>query len=199
MRFPWFLRRLRGSLSVVLVAAAVLAGCTSMPVTSMVKLARTDFTTVDPSVLRVAVRLPTGVRPLPRSVTLRLSVKTGSAQPVTKEFVLADLADAGELIGLRGEVAEGTAVYGYRLEPADAAEVVALRTEMMARKSRGERGSLTLEVGAKACRADGAPDRVRLTTYLKTEAGGDFFPLVRNVDLREIAGQAVPAELPRCG
>ncbi|NVO15129.1 MAG: hypothetical protein HXX10_13925 [Rhodoplanes sp.] len=178
---------------------ACLAGCTAMPLTSMVKLARTDFTTVDPAALRVAVRLPTSVRPRPRSVTLRLTVSVGSAAPVVQEFVLADLADLSELVGRRSDVKGGTAIYAYRLDPADAARLVALRSDLMARKGRGERGSLTLGVGAEACRVGDAPARVLLTTYLRTEAGGDFFPLVRDVDLREVAGQAVPAELPPCG
>ncbi|MBK5961822.1 hypothetical protein CCR97_26965 [Rhodoplanes elegans] len=193
MRFS----RSRRGLAATLGAAAVLLGaCTSMPVTSMVKLARTDFATIDPAVLRVAVRLPAGVRPRPGSVTLKLTVTVGAAAPVVSAFVLADLADPAELASLRGEVTKGAAVWAYRLEPADVARVTALRSELMARKGRGERGSLSLGVGAEACRTAAAPERVLLTTYLKTEAGGDFFPLVRDVDLRDVPGAG---ELPSCG
>lgn len=188
-------RRFSG-LPALLVAPALLVGCSSMPVTSMVKLARTDFAAIDPAVLRVAVKLPEGVRPLPRSVTLRLTVTVAGAAPVVQEYVLADLADPGEIAGLRGEVTKGTAVWAYRLDPADVARVTTARRDMLARKERGERGSLAIGVGAKACRTDAAPQRVLLTTYLKTEPDGGFFPLLRDVDLRDVPGAG---ELPRCG
>ena len=35
-----------------------MAGCSHMPVTSMVKLARVDFETSDPAQLRAAIKLP---------------------------------------------------------------------------------------------------------------------------------------------
>lgn len=191
-----FSRSCRGLAAILAVVALTAGACTSMPVTSMVKLARTDFATIDPAVLRVAVRLPAGVRPRPGTVTLKLTVTVGTAPPVVSTFVLADLADRAEIASLRAEVTTGTAVWAYRLEPADVSRVTALRSDLMARKGRGERGSLTIGVGAEACRTDAAPDRVLLTTYLKTEATGDYFPLVRDVDLREVPGAG---ELPSCG
>jgi hypothetical protein len=176
----------------------LLAGCAAMPVTSMVKLARTDFTTVDPASLRVALKLPEGVRPRPRGVRLRLTGTVDGAKE-TQEFVLADLADPGEFVSLRGEVSKGTAVYAFRLEPADVPRLVAWRADLLARKARGGHGSLTLGVAADGCRTGPLPATILLTTYLRTEPGGDFFPLARDIDLRKVAGQAVAAELPPCG
>ena len=56
-----------------------MAGCSHMPVTSMVKLARVDFETSDPAQLRAAIKLPRTLRPQPNGVTLRLAVQVGRA------------------------------------------------------------------------------------------------------------------------
>jgi hypothetical protein len=55
-----------------------MAGCSHMPVTSMVKLARVDFETSDPAQLRAAIKLPRTLRPQPNGVTLRLAVQVGT-------------------------------------------------------------------------------------------------------------------------
>lgn len=185
-----------------LLAGAVLeylAGCTSMPLASMAKLARTDFTTVDPAALRVALKLPDGVHPRPHGVRLRLTGTVDGATD-TQEFVLADLVDPGELISLRGEVSKGTAVYAFRLEPADLPRLVAWRADMLARKARGGRGALTLGVAADGCRAGAMPATILLTTYLRTDPDGDFFPLARDVDLRKVLpGEDLATKIPPCG
>lgn len=184
---------------VVGLALTLLAGCTSMPLTSMVKLARTDFATVDPAALRVALKLPDGVRPRPRGVRLRLTGTIDGATE-TQEFALADLADPGELVSLRGEVSKGTAIYAFRLEPADVPRLSAWRSDMLARKARGGHGSLTLGVAADGCRTGAMPGIVLLTTYLRTDPGGDFFPLARDVDLRKaMPGEDLATKVPPCG
>jgi hypothetical protein len=179
-------------------ALALLAGCASMPVTSMVRLARTDFSTVDPGALRVAVKLPQGIFPRRDRVRLVLTATIdGVAQK--QEFVLADLADPGELARLRGDVPAGFTIHGFRLAPPDLPRLSTFRADLLARKKAGAHGSMSLAVAADACRAGALPDAVPLTTYLRTEQGGDFFPLVRDVDLRK----AIPAKdgeelLPPC-
>lgn len=120
-------------------ALVLLSACGHMPVTSMVKLARTDFATVDPAELRVAVKLPQTVRPRRDGVRLRVTVKTGSGPAQVEEFVLRDLNDAGELMALRAEVEPGTAIYAFRLDPNDLARVQAFRAAALQRQASGAR------------------------------------------------------------
>ncbi|WP_244431954.1 hypothetical protein [Rhodopseudomonas sp. B29] len=162
----------------------------------MVKLARTDLSATDPAVLRIAVRLPQGLRP--RRVTLRISIAVG-ADRREQAFVLADADEAAELLSLAGEVTSGTAIYVFRIAPADVSRLVAIREELAAHKAKGERGSLTLGVGAEACRTGALPAETLITTYLKTEKTGDFFPLTRDVDLRkDLPKEAAPEHIPVC-
>jgi len=179
-------------------ALTLLPGCTSMPVTSMVKLMRTDFTHIDPSVLRVAVKLPQTVKPRRGGVKLKLTLATDGAKQ-EREFVLDDLNDPAELLSLRAEVSRGTAIHAFRLEPADVARVIAMRDEMLAAKQRGAKGSLTIGVSADGCRAGPLPDKVPLTTYLRTEADGEFFALARDIDLRAaVSAEQLATKLPPC-
>ncbi|MGX7743928.1 hypothetical protein [Rhodopseudomonas parapalustris] len=183
-------------------AAAVLwlgalTACSSIPVTTMVKLARTDLSATDPSALRIAVRLPQGLRP--RRVTLRITIAVGSDKR-EEAFVLTELDDPAELLSLAGEVTNGTMIYAFRIAPADVPKLLAVRDQMAAHKAKGERGSLTIGVGAEACRIGALPARTLITTYLKTEQPGDFFPLTRDIDLRkDVPKEAVPERIPLCG
>lgn len=189
-------------------ALVLLSACGHMPVTSMVKLARTDFATVDPAELRVAVKLPQTVRPRRDGVRLRVTVKTGSGPAQVEEFVLRDLNDAGELMALRAEVEPGTAIYAFRLDPNDLARVQAFRAAALQRQASGARSSLTLGVGAEACRVAAVEDGpIYLTTYLKTAPTRDYIPLMRDVDLRAAVlrtagagttGADLAAKLPPC-
>jgi hypothetical protein len=196
MRFLNPCRSLGGAVG--LLALGVLSGCTTTPVTSMVKLARTDFTTIDPAALRVGVKAPQNLKPRRGGVKLKLTGTLDGAR-LQHEFVLGDLTDPAELLSLRAEVSPGTAVHAFRLEPADVARLTAMREQMLAAKQRGAKGSLTIGVGADGCRAGPLPDRLLLTTYLRTEAGGEFFALARDVDLREtLGGESLDAKLPPC-
>ncbi len=58
-------------------AALTLAGCSSVPLTSIPRLARIDAKTTDLSMLRVAVQLPKVLRP--RSGGVKLDVVTKPA------------------------------------------------------------------------------------------------------------------------
>ncbi|MFZ5739023.1 MAG: hypothetical protein ACOY6K_19315 [Pseudomonadota bacterium] len=192
MRFP---------VSFKLVAAAIVLGaltaCSSVPVTSMLKLMRTDLSATDPAALRIAVRLPHGLRP--RRVTLRVTVAVG-ADKREQAFVLADLDDPGELLSLAGEVTNDTKIYAFRIAPEDVPRLLAVRDQLAAHKAKGERGSLTIGVGAEACRIGTLPAKTLVTTYLKTERAGDFFALTRDVDLRkDVPKEAVPERIPSCG
>ena len=74
-----------------------MAGCSHMPVTSMVKLARVDFETSDPAQLRAAIKLPRTLRPQPNGVALRIAVQVGRAPEEARDFMLRELPEPAEL------------------------------------------------------------------------------------------------------
>ena len=74
-----------------------MAGCSHMPVTSMVKLARVDFETSDPAQLRAAIKLPRTLRPQPNGVALRIAVQVGRAPEEARDFMMRELSSASPL------------------------------------------------------------------------------------------------------
>jgi hypothetical protein len=190
-------RLLLGALCAAFVAP-MLAGCGHMPVTSMVKLARVDFETSDPAQLRAAIKLPKSLRPLQNGMRLRIAVRVGREPEEAREFVLRELLSPGELAR---EASADSHIYAYRIDDSDLPRLVAFRSELIAKKSSGQRGSLSISVKPQACKAADPPDGpVYFTTYLRTAETGDYVTLTRDVDLRSLGqGRAVVDDIPRCG
>ena len=184
-------------LLLVLLMLAV-AGCSHMPVTSMVKLARVDFETSDPAQLRAAIKLPRTLRPRPNGVALRIAVQVGRAPEEARDFMLRELPEPAELTR---EAGAGSHIFAYRIDDADLARLSTFRAELIAKKSSGQKGSISISVRPQACKAGELPDGpIYFSTYLRTAETQDYVALSRDVDLRSIVpNAAVVAEIPRCG
>jgi len=182
----------------LILSMLALAGCSHMPVTSMVKLARVDFETSDPAQLRAAIKLPRTLRPQPNGVALRIAVRVGRAPEEARDFMLRELPEPAELTR---EAGAGSHIFAYRIDDSDLARLAAFRTELIAKKSSGQKGSISILVRPQACKASELPDGpLYFTTYLRTAETKDYVALARDVDLRSIVPNAtVVAEIPRCG
>lgn len=190
------LRLLPHSLLVVLSVA--MAGCSHMPVTSMIKLARVDFETSDPAQLRAAIKLPRSLRARPNGVALRISVQVGRAAEEARDFMLRELPEPAELAR---EAGAGSHIFAYRIDDADLARLAAFRAELIAKKSSGQKGSISISVRPQACKVGELPDGpIYFSTYLRTAETKNYVALARDVDLRSILpNAAVVAEIPCCG
>ena len=170
-----------------------MAGCSHMPVTSMVKLARVDFETSDPAQLRAAIKLPRTLRPQPKGVALRIAVQVGRAPEEACDFMLRELPEPAELTR---EAGAGSHIFAYRIDDSDLARLAAFRTELIAKKrpkAQAKEDRSRFRYGRKhaklaSCRT------ARSTSPQRAEK------TARDVDLRSIVpNAAVVAEIPRCG
>lgn len=184
--------------SLLLVLSVAMAGCSHMPVTSMIKLARVDFETSDPAQLRAAIKLPRSLRARPNGVALRISVQVGREPEEARDFMLRELPEPAELAR---EAGAGSHIFAYRVDDADLARLAAFRAELIAKKSSGQKGSISISVRPQACKVGELPDGpIYFSTYLRTAETKDYVALARDVDLRSIVpNAAVVAEIPRCG
>jgi hypothetical protein len=187
---------LHSFLSILLMLA--MAGCSHMPVTSMVKLARVDFETSDPVQLRAAIKLPRTLRPRPNGVALRIAVQVGRAPEEARDFILREMPEPAELTR---EASADSHIFAYRIDDSDLARLAAFRAELIAKKSSGQKGSISISVRPQACKAGELADGpVYFTTYLRTAETKDYVALARDVDLRSIVPDpAAVAGIPRCG
>ena len=176
-----------------------MAGCSHMPVTSMVKLARVDFETSDPVQLRAAIKLPRTLRPRPNGVALRIAVQVGRAPEEARDFILREMPEPAELTR---EASADSHIFAYGIDDSDLTRLAAFRAELIAKKSSGQKGSISISVRPQACQAAGelADGPVYFTTYLRTAETKDYVALARDVDLRSIVPDpAAVAGIPRCG
>jgi hypothetical protein len=186
----------------VLLLVATLGGCGHMPVTSMLKLARIDFTNTDPAQLRAAVKLPRVVQPRPQGMALRIGVKLSGGQEEFEDFVLREVSEPKDVLALHRELDADTHVFAYRLDPTEVARLVAFRDALKKKQaaSGGSGGSLSIAIRPQACRSGELPSRpIMVTTYLRTAETGDYVPLTRDIDLRTIdPKQDLAATIPPC-
>jgi hypothetical protein len=165
-------------------AALMLAGCSSVPLTSIPPLARIDAKTTDLSMLRVAVQLPDALRPRSGGVKLDVVTKLAGEPEAKTSFAMMEMNEARERTGLPAPP-QGASTYAYRLSPTDAARFETLRASMIEQGKQGKRGSMGLGVGAREfCRANAAPQAsLPVTIYLMTSETKSFVPVVKDFDL----------------
>lgn len=164
-------------------AALVLGGCSSVPLTSIPRLARIDAKTTDLSMLRVAVQLPEALRPRSDGVKLDVVTKVAGEAETKTSFAMVEMSDARDRAGL--PVPPPGSTYAYRLSSADAARFEALRASMVEQGKQGKRGSMGLGVAAKEfCRTNAAPQAsLPVSIYLMTSETKSFVSVVRDFDL----------------
>ncbi|MGQ0685992.1 hypothetical protein [Bradyrhizobium sp.] len=177
--------------------SATLACCGHVPVTSMVKLARVDFETSDPAQLRAAIKLPRSLRARPNGVALRITVRVERTPEQARDFVLRELSAPPELAR---EADAHSHVFAYRIDEADLPGFTAFRAELIAKKSSGQHGSVSISIQPQACKTGELPEGpIYLTTYLRTAETGDYVALARDLDLRTISpDHAIVDRIPRC-
>lgn len=198
MNFGAFCRQLAAGCVVVL----LLSACGHVPLLSVLKLSRIDFKTTDPAGLRIAVKLPSSIKPQRDKLRLRVTVQLPSSDDTTQDFVLSEISDPSELAMLRKEVDAGAHVFAYRLDAAEASKLAAFREDLLRKRQEGSRGGgLKINVVPEACRSGViASGAVPFTTYLRTPETDGYLTLAEDVDMRTVLpGRDLVAEMPACG
>ncbi len=184
------------------VVGLLLASCGHVPLASILKLSRIDFKTTDPAGLRIAVKLPSSIKPQRDKLRLRITVQLPNSTETTQDFVLSEISDPAELAMLRKEVDDGVRVFAYRLDTAEASKLAAFRDDLLKKKEEGSRGGgLKINVVPEACRSGAvASGAVPFTTYLRTPETDGYVTLAEDVDMRMVVpGRDLVSEMPACG
>lgn len=185
--FPWLSRA-------TLALALSLGGCAHVPTASLAQLAKLDIMTADLKVLRAAVRAPAAIVPEPGGAKLVLTYWRDGEEKTSVSAALVEDTAPGALANLKGEETPGTRITVFRIPEPERARLDATRAAIAAAKA-GEQGGRrthgTLSVSVDGCAREALPEGpLLLSTYLKIAPDGDFFPLVKDIDLRSLAGAA---------
>jgi hypothetical protein len=168
---------------------SVLGACSHMPVSTMWALRNFDAATVDPVTLRAAVQLPESFEPQPRGVTLTVGWRREGEEAHEAKFVLKETTAPEDVAPLEKERKPGTRLFVYRVDLADFAEIRARQRAFLDEKARNPgKTSGSFGVGAEACRHGAFPAGPLLTTsFLRTQPGGPYLILLKDLDLRKAA------------
>ena len=166
--------------------AAVLSGCATVPLTSIVALSAIQLETTDLAVLRVAARLPEALRPASDGVSLRTAIGVEGLGETTKDYALVAVAEpGGPDDGQR--IDPGYAVHVFALSPEARQGFDAVRRTIAEARAAGRHGSLQLSVSlGQFCSAGPLPEGpLFLTTLIRTSETGRFVVLSDRVDIRQ--------------
>jgi hypothetical protein len=149
----------RSWLAALLALLMLFAGCTRIPLGSLWALKQFSFETFDPDVLRVAVRLPTGVALKSDALVVDSKITRDGEAPVAEHFVMHESHEKADLAGLP-EVSTGQGRWVVlKFDASEAGRVRAMREGLMARKAAAEKAGAhkaktKMEIGAspKFCR-----------------------------------------------
>src|SRR5690348_201980 len=140
---------------IALSAAAGLAACSHVPLTSILPLTRINFGTTDIARARVAVKLPDSLRPRASGVHMTVVTGLSDESPQSQTFDLVETRDREDQAALAAFASAGSLVYAYRLAPDDVARLERIRAEMIARaaalKQEGKNAgsNLSIKIGAE--------------------------------------------------
>jgi hypothetical protein len=190
-------RRLRLMASAL--ALCLLAACAHVPLPSLPALAAIDFETTQFSALRAAVDMPATIRPLPGGVRLDLRLTIEGEVAEERSYVLAQ-QEAASLETDLPQAEPGRHAFVYALEPEDQRGMEAIRQAVETAKARDQRGSLVVNVSVRAlCTTAALPEGPLLVdVFLLTSETGRFIRTLDGFDIRQVAGETLPEQLPAC-
>lgn len=169
--------------SLLLSSMLALAGCSDIPIATVLRLAALDPLSADPAGMAVALDLPDGVGIAPGSAELTLR---------------AQAADGAEISGRYGlEATEGGV---WHVRDGDRARLRADQARAAAWETADPAGTVgQFSVMLSPCQTGGGDiGRGRLSAALQLEPGGPFLPLLRNVPVAELTEGVLLPDLPRC-
>ena len=167
-----------------------LAGCTSVPLTSIVKLSSVDMATTLPEEIRVAFITPNILRVRQGDLFMNVHLRAGDgAIDVQKklDLLLDKSSPPPNVLASKGP---DDSVNLLKLRPEDVALFKGLQKTASDYKKAGKRGSLEINFGSKACAESELIGPLYISAFLKTSELSDYVLLVSKVNVNELAKEA---------
>lgn len=181
-----------------LAGVVLMAGCGSVPISSLWKLRKLSLEALEPAAMRAAVVHSPRLQLSPHSafltvaVSRKLRLPNGSTttERLEEKLPLQALHSSAERRPLIDHESPQTTVHLWRIDPTALPQLQALRTRAMAWKGTddGQR-ELSLGVELAGCQKAGST-RQTITTLIRFTEAGEYIPIVRNIDLAETLSAA---------
>lgn len=180
--------RLSFPISLLALAASALAmsACTSVPITSMPKLASLDAETMDLREVELAVRMQDDFDIIENSAVLSVSLKhKDTGDQIAEKFILTR-NEAPLTPTLSGKLKEGYVIYRYEMNAETSELAMAHREKVIARRNADpgkHEGTFSARV-AFCLTEDGNPFiDPRMTLFLRVDDDEDFFTMIKETKM----------------
>ncbi|MCB2117600.1 MAG: hypothetical protein KDE00_15240 [Rhodobacteraceae bacterium] len=172
-----------------------MAGCSALVPSGVARLSAISPLEADPDAIAVALVLPEGVDLVPGSARLAIeAVREDTGEAASGDFALSAAAADATAFG-----AEAGQVRVLSVAEDAGAPMRALQATVRDWKAAGAgtHGQIAVRMAACHIGAGPAPD-ARASVYLRTDPSGEFFAVLRDGPLSEIAGVMTPAGDAAC-
>lgn len=166
----------------------LIAGCASVPLSTMWKMRNFDLGTTDVRQLRAAVRTPDFMRIADGKVILSMTLTdTKGIVHADEKFKLVRVKKPSQAAGLRRYAKPGFSLHAFRLSAKDVERMDMFRHQQSLLKIRfGSQLRGSMRVLASGCEMAGHSGQpLAITTYLKAAETGGYIPLTSELDLRK--------------
>jgi hypothetical protein len=170
-----------------LVVAFGLVGCTSVPLTSIVKLSAVNMSSTLPEGIRVAFVTPQILRVEQGDLFMNVHLRTkdGATDVQKKLDLLVDLsAPPPSVLAAKGIDDD---IHILKLRPEDVALFKGLQKTVIESKSSGKKGSLDISFGSNACAKREITDPLYVSAFIKTSELSDYILLLSRANLADLA------------
>ena len=184
--------------------ALFLAGCTSMPISSMYKLSRMDPMEADPAQIKVAVRADEAIGIGKGDAQIEFKFDADDDSLNIEEIYLIEVVRNPVLHrALYADKKSGESITVLGLTASDAQRMRQLQRELAPFRDGDVEGSGSLRVNLNGLclHSKMPPGEVELDLFLQTSEQDGFFVIAKNLDMREVMaeeGTDMDA-LPDCG
>jgi hypothetical protein len=170
-----------------LVAIFGLVGCTSVPLTSIVKLSSVNMGSTLPEGIRVAFVTPKILRVEQGDLFMNVHLKTGDgATDVQKKLDLLVDESAPPATVLAAKSADDD-IHILKLRSEDVALFRGLQKTVNESQQTGKKGSLEINFGSKACATSEIIGPLYISAFIKTSELSDYILLLSRANLTELA------------
>lgn len=180
---------------VALLAVPALASCATLSPTGLIAASRLDPLNTPPDQIAVAVGVPESIRLQSGDAKLRIAFASGAtSSSVVVDEQLPLQMHLGGSAAPQGRA--GETVYLAHLKPDDAARFAAAQAKIRDLRARGTVGSGRLNVEVTSgCFVGLLPDRLPVSSWLRTDPGDGFVQLTDATDVYAALGAQAAAVL----
>lgn len=186
--------------TIPLLAALLLAGCASLAPGAIGELSRLDPMTADPAAISLVAVMPKPIRLRSGDAVMQVKLAAPPPHGPIDESLALEVADGAGAPGVSVD-GERERAQLLRFSAADATRLAGVQRRVQAyRAAGGKRGTGELGVELKGGCLDGPLGKGPLIAriYMRTAPAGDYFPVVRGVDLGAQFGEDTLQALPAC-